>query len=94
MLGIIMIIATGCSNNNDSPMNSSSIALSKGGYDTVSPLSITGPGKPWRNHAAPWDFLWDNSLDNNHEFKTNGNGNLVGFMYVEFTDGERKSDAR
>ncbi len=88
MLGIIMIIAAGCSNNDDNLMNATSIELNKGGDDPVSPLSITGPGKPWRNHAAPWDFLWDNALDNTHEFKTTANGNLVGFMYVEFTEGD------
>jgi hypothetical protein len=84
-----MLFAVGCSNNGDNPLNTASVDLNKGGDDpAVSPLSITGDGKPWGDHAHPWDFIWENGLDNTHEFKMTGNGYLVGFMYVEFTNGD------
>jgi hypothetical protein len=88
-IGLIAIFALGCSHNGDNPVNVSSVELTKGGNDPgVSPLSITGEGKPWRNHAVPWDFMFGNPIDDNHEFKMTGNNRLVGFMYVSFTSGD------
>lgn len=85
----VMIFAAGCGGNGDNPA-SSTIGF-KSIDDDAQSLSLTvegGPGHRWGDHADPWNFLWDNGLDNNHEFKMTGNGSIHGFMYIEFTEGD------
>jgi hypothetical protein len=39
----------------------------------------------WRDHAPPFEFLFENHIDTHQQSKIAGNGNLVGFLYVRFT---------
>lgn len=42
-------------------------------------------GYAWRNHAAPFDFLFGNHIDTHQQTKLSGKGQLVGFFYIKFT---------
>jgi len=45
-------------------------------------------GYPWRDHAAPYDFLFGNNIDTHQQSKLNNNGELFGFLYITFITGE------
>lgn len=59
-----------------------------------STMVLASSGKKWNDHAAPWDFLMnDSGLDAIHEFKTVGQTNdggyaemIKGFMYIRYID--------
>lgn len=41
---------------------------------------------PWRNHAAPFDFTFDNHIDTHHQSKQLASGKMLqGFFYITFT---------
>lgn len=40
---------------------------------------------PWRNHAAPFNFLFQNEIDGHQQTRQARDRNLFGFFYVEFT---------
>lgn len=40
---------------------------------------------PWRNHAAPFGFLFGNEIDAHQQTRQTTDGNLFGFFYVHFT---------
>ena len=40
---------------------------------------------PWRNHAAPFNFLFQNEIDGHQQTRQTRDRNLFGFFYVEFT---------
>jgi hypothetical protein len=40
---------------------------------------------PWRNHAAPYPFLFGNDLDTHQQSRLQGDGSLRGFLYVRYT---------
>ncbi len=42
-------------------------------------------GYPWRNHVAPFAFLFGNELDTHQQTQQGNDGNLSGFLYVEYT---------
>jgi len=44
-------------------------------------------GPPWTGHAAPFDFLFGNHIDQFQQSKLLGNGDLQGFFYITFTGG-------
>jgi hypothetical protein len=47
-------------------------------------------GYPWKDHAAPYDFLFGNEFDTHQQTRTTKSG-LSGFLYVHYT-GEMTSD--
>jgi hypothetical protein len=40
---------------------------------------------PWRNHAAPFAFLFGNDIDTHQQTRQTRDRGLFGFFYVEFT---------
>jgi hypothetical protein len=40
---------------------------------------------PWRNHAAPFPFLFENDIDNHQQAQLKGDGSLSGYFYIWFT---------
>lgn len=40
---------------------------------------------PWRNHAAPFDFLFGNDIDTHQQTRRMRDGSLYGFFYVRYT---------
>lgn len=40
---------------------------------------------PWRNHAAPFDFLFGNHIDAHQQTRKTRDGSLYGFFYVRYT---------
>jgi hypothetical protein len=40
---------------------------------------------PWRNHAAPFSFLFGNEIDTHQQTRLTRQGNLFGFFYIAFT---------
>ena len=42
-------------------------------------------GVAWRNHAAPFTFLFGNDIDMHQQTRQNVNGELSGFLYIEFS---------
>jgi hypothetical protein len=44
---------------------------------------------PWQGHAAPFDFLFGNLIDNHQQSKQARKGMLQGFIYIQFTEEEK-----
>ncbi len=44
-----------------------------------------GAFAPWTNHAPPFAFLFGNELDGHQQTRLAQNGDLFGFLYVQFT---------
>jgi hypothetical protein len=40
---------------------------------------------PWRNHAAPFGFVFGNDIDTHQQTRRTRDGSLFGFFYVRFT---------
>lgn len=40
---------------------------------------------PWRQHQAPWSFLFGNHLDTHQQSKPMGDGTLKGYLYIRYT---------
>lgn len=40
---------------------------------------------PWRNHAAPFTFLFGNEIDSHQQTRQTQDRNLFGFFYIQFT---------
>lgn len=40
---------------------------------------------PWRNHAAPFNFLFGNEIDTHQQTRQTQDRNLFGFFYIQFT---------
>jgi hypothetical protein len=40
---------------------------------------------PWRNHAPPFNFLFQNEIDGHQQTRQTRDRNLFGFFYIEFT---------
>ena len=40
---------------------------------------------PWRNHAAPFNFLFGNEIDTHQQTRQTQDQNLFGFFYIQFT---------
>lgn len=50
--------------------------------------SVLAAGYAWRDHHAPFDFLFGNHIDTHQQTKLNGNGKLNGFFYIRYTGDE------
>ena len=53
-------------------------------------LSALGPAHaadlyPWRNHDAPFSFVFGNEIDTHQQTRLTRDGSLFGFFYVRFT---------
>jgi hypothetical protein len=53
--------------------------------------ALAGTSYPWRDHAAPFDFLFDNHIDTHQQGKLIDQGMYKGFFYINFT-GELTED--
>jgi hypothetical protein len=42
-------------------------------------------GYPWRNHDAPYDFVFGNDIDNHQQTRLGASGGLQGFLYLTYT---------
>lgn len=40
---------------------------------------------PWRNHAAPFAFQFQNDIDTHQQTRRTRDGSLFGFFYIQFT---------
>ena len=45
-------------------------------------------GYPWKDHAAPYEFIFGNHIDDHQQTQIKSNGELKGFFYITFTGGE------
>jgi hypothetical protein len=57
------------------------IAISLLGTTTA----LAGTSYPWRDHAPPFDFLFENHIDTHQQGKLTGQGKFKGFFYIKFT---------
>jgi hypothetical protein len=61
----------------------------------IAAFAMTGEavatGYPWRDHAAPYDFLFGNEIDTHQQTRARVDGALAGFLYVHYT-GESTAD--
>jgi hypothetical protein len=51
---------------------------------------------PWNNHAPPFTFLFNEGMhiDTHQQTRLDRNGNLIGFLYIEFTGAVSKDGFR
>lgn len=47
--------------------------------------SAMAAGYPWKNHAAPYNFLFGNDIDTHQQTRLEKSGELFGFFYIKFT---------
>ena len=47
--------------------------------------SAMAAGYPWKNHAAPYNFLFGNDIDTHQQTRLEKSGSLSGFFYIKFT---------
>ena len=47
--------------------------------------ALAGTSYPWRDHAPPFDFLFENHIDTHQQGKLTGQGKFKGFFYIKFT---------
>ena len=47
--------------------------------------STMAAGYPWKNHAAPYNFLFGNDIGTHQQTKLAKNGELSGFFYIKLT---------
>ncbi len=57
----------------------------------AAPAAVVAAGYPWKNHAAPYDFVFGNDIDTHLQTRVKADGSLFGFFYVRFT-GETTAD--
>lgn len=50
--------------------------------------SVFAAGYAWRDHAAPYNFLFGNHIDTHQQSKVLRNGQLNGFLYIVYTGEE------
>ncbi len=55
---------------------------------TVVQATQAETGYPWRDHAAPFDFLFGNLIDNHQQTRLLPDGKLMGQIYIQFTGEE------
>jgi hypothetical protein len=49
---------------------------------------------PWRNHQAPFDFVFGNEIDMHQQTRQTRDGSLFGFFYVRYTGAVTKDRYR
>ena len=42
-------------------------------------------GYPWKDHAAPYVFVFGNEIDTHQQTRKTQAGGLSGFLYVQYT---------
>lgn len=59
----------------------------------ISAVKADGPdtGRPWKDHAKPYGFMFGNLIDNHQQMKLRSDGTLHGFIYIQFTGEEIES---
>lgn len=48
-------------------------------------------GLPWKDHEAPFDFMFENHIDSHQQIQVLPDGSLFGYLYITFT-GEKNAD--
>ena len=51
----------------------------------IGSTAATASGRPWKNHAAPFAFLFGNEIDTHQQTRQAPDGRLFGFFYIQFT---------
>ena len=51
-------------------------------------VAYAANGYPWRSHAAPYNYLFENAIDTHQQSQKIGKDQLGGFFYIEFTGNE------
>jgi hypothetical protein len=46
---------------------------------------VQAAGYPWKDHAAPYDFVFENELDTHQQTRQTQAGGLSGFLYIHYT---------
>lgn len=46
--------------------------------------SASAAGYPWKNHAAPYDFLFGNDIDTHQQTRLQQDGSLSGYFYIRY----------
>lgn len=56
-------------------------------FSGITTVKADGPdtGYRWQNHAKPFDFRFNNLIDNHQQMRLMKNGALQGFIYIQFT---------
>ncbi|MCB2180794.1 MAG: hypothetical protein KQH63_02070 [Desulfobulbaceae bacterium] len=67
------------------------IAISVIGAFFLTAGAALATGAEWRDQQAPYDFVFGNHLDTHQQTKVMPDGELKGFLYIEFT-GEYTAD--
>jgi len=60
------------------------ISLGLSGISTVQ-AEGSDTGRLWKDHAKPYDFMFENLIDNHQQMKLQKDGRLHGFIYIQFT---------
>lgn len=47
--------------------------------------AATGSAYPWKDHAAPYTFLFGNHFDSHQQSQLQAGSTLVGFLYIHYT---------
>ena len=61
----------------------SAIAISVVGSTMA--VGAQAAGYPWKDHAAPYAFVFANEIDTHQQTRTTQAGGLSGFLYVQYT---------
>ncbi len=47
--------------------------------------AATGSAYPWKDHAAPYTFLFGNHIDSHQQSQVSSGGRLQGYLYIHYT---------
>jgi len=50
----------------------------------ITNMEAEAGGRPWKDHAKPYDFIFGNHIDTHQQTKLKKNGDLFGFLYITF----------
>ena len=59
------------------------VLLMSGGLSGITAVRADGLGKSWKNHAAPYDFMFNNLIDTHQQMKLRSDGTLHGWIYIQ-----------
>jgi len=48
-------------------------------------VGVQAAGHPWKAHAAPYDFVFENEFDTHQQTRRTQAGGLSGFLYIKYT---------
>jgi hypothetical protein len=48
-------------------------------------LAASGSSYPWRDHAAPYTYLFGNHIDSHQQSETIDGGQIQGYLYIHYT---------